>query len=278
MLSDSPCHAAETGTMSSPSHHILIVEDEADLADLVAYNLRKSGFQTHTARDGGAALEILKDSIPDLVILDLMLPGVSGIEVARQIRTSPRTAGLPILMMTARAGEPDQVAGFRAGADDYVTKPFSMKVLVARVQALLRRAKGPGIDPSVVLAAGAISMDVSVHEASMDGEPLRLTLTEFRLLASLIRGKGRVLSREDLMYAAMGPEVMVTPRTIDVHMAAIRRKLGLHGGMIRTVRGVGYILTTDPGAETEHAEGATDGEGGVDAKGQDRRLRPSARG
>jgi len=248
------------------------------LADLVAYNLRKAGFQTQTARDGGTALAALAEVIPDLVILDLMLPGVSGTEIARQIRTSPRTAGLPILMMTARAGEPDQVAGFRAGADDYVTKPFLMKVLVARVQALLRRTRGPGAETPSVLAAGPVSVDVSVHEASVEGEPLRLTLTEFRLLASLIRGKGRVLSREDLMYAAMGPEVMVTPRTIDVHMAAIRKKLGDHGAMIRTVRGVGYILTTDPGAEAEQGEAGPEGEGGADPKGQGKRMRPSVRG
>lgn len=239
--------------MSTPNLHILIVEDEADLADLVAYNLQKAGFQTEIARDGAAALAALQGALPDLIVLDLMLPKVSGAEIAHQVRVSPRTAHLPILMMTARAAEPDQIAGFRAGADDYITKPFSMKILVARVQALLRRTRGTGGEASSIITAGPVSVDLTLHEATVDGRPLKLTLTEFRLLASLVRARGRVLSREDLMYAAMGPEIMVTPRTIDVHMAAIRKKLGVYGPMIRTIRGVGYILSTEPGVEGNEA-------------------------
>jgi two-component system phosphate regulon response regulator PhoB len=188
---------------------------------------------------------------PDLIILDLMIPKISGLEVARQVRTSARTSGVPILMLTARAEEADQVSGLRAGADDYVTKPFSMKVLLARVEAVLRRTGtiggsvgGAGGD-SKSLVVGPIAVDLTTHTASAMGETMSLTLTECRILVALMRAKGRVMSREDLMYVAIGPSVMVTARTIDVHMAAIRKKLGEAGGMIRTVRGVGYMLTDE---------------------------------
>src|SRR5262249_34544195 len=148
------------------------------------------------------------------------------LEVARQIRTSPRTAGIPILMLTARAEEVDQVTGFKVGADDYVTKPFSMKILLARVETLLRRR---GVEPSSetrIVRVGQLVADLGTHDMSIAGESMKLTLTEFRLLVTMMRSRGKVLSREDLMYTAMGPAVMVTNRTIDVHMAAIRKKLG----------------------------------------------------
>jgi two-component system phosphate regulon response regulator PhoB len=186
---------------------------------------------------------------PDLIVLDLMIPKVPGLEVARQVRTSPRTSSVPILMVTAKAEEMDQVAGLRTGADDYVTKPFSMKVLLARVEAVLRRT-GPQAGDSKLLSVGPISVDLATHTAASAGDSLTLTLTEFRILVALMRSKGRVLTREDLMYTAIGPSVMVTARTIDVHMAAIRKKLGRAGGMIRTIRGVGYMLSP------EHVEAA----------------------
>lgn len=234
----------------SDSKQIVVIEDEPDLAELLLYNLQRSGYQVRTAHDGVAGLKAVIDSPPDLVVLDLMLPKMSGFEVARQIRTSPRTGGIPILMLTARAEEVDQVTGFKVGADDYVVKPCSMKVLVARVESLLRRSRSVGNELRE-LNMGPLHADLATHEMKLDGELMKLTLTEFRLLVALIRSTGKVLSREDLMYTAMGPAVMVTARTIDVHMAAIRKKLGIHGDLIRTIRGVGYMLTERADATTE---------------------------
>lgn len=229
--------------MATPKH-IILVEDEADLAELVAFNLERAGYQVQVARDGQSALTLLNAHPPDLLILDLMIPLVPGLEVARQVRTDPRTSAVPILMLTARVEETDQVSGLRAGADDYVTKPFSIKVLLARVEAILRR-RGSGEAESQTLSTGPITVDLSTHTVTCDSQPLVLTLTEFRILVALMRSRGRVLSREDLMYTAIGPSVMVTARTIDVHMAAIRKKLGRAGGLIRTIRGVGYMLSEE---------------------------------
>jgi DNA-binding response OmpR family regulator len=183
-------------------------------------------------------------------VLDLMIPKIPGLELARQVRTAPRTANVPILMLTAKAEEADQVVGLRAGADDYVTKPFSMKVLLARVEAILRRTGNQTVEAKAI-TVGPISVDLGTHTASSAGEVLTLTLTEFRILVALMRSKGRVLTREDLMYTAIGPSVMVTARTIDVHMAAIRKKLGRAGMLIRTVRGVGYMLSEEHVEATE---------------------------
>jgi len=234
----------------SDHQQILVIEDEPDLAELLQYNLQRSGYQVRTSPDGVAGLKSIFESPPDLVVLDLMLPKMSGFDVARQIRTSPRTGSIPILMLTARAEEVDQVTGFKVGADDYVVKPCSMKVLVARVESLLRRSRAVGNELRE-LTMGPLHADLSTHEMTLDGEVMKLTLTEFRLLVALIRSAGKVLSREDLMYTAMGPAVMVTARTIDVHMAAIRKKLGIHGDLIRTIRGVGYMLTERVDARTD---------------------------
>ncbi len=240
--------------MSAPKH-IVVVEDEPDLSDLLVYNLQRAGYQVSAANDGIAGLKHVLENPPDLIVLDLMLPKMSGFEVARQVRTSPRTSNVPILMLTARAEEIDQVTGFKVGADDYVTKPCSMKVLVARVESLLRRTRSVGPEARSV-EVGPIRADLTTHEMLLDGVALKLTLTEFRLLVSLMRNKSKVLSREDLMYTAMGPAVLVTARTIDVHVAAIRKKLGRHGHCIRTIRGVGYMLT-DPNAAA-HADEESD--------------------
>ncbi len=228
------------------THRVLIVEDEADLADLLAYNLRKAGYEAEVARDGRSGLHRVSEMLPDLVILDVMLPQMSGLQVARQVRTNPRTAGVPIIMLTAKAEEVDQISGLQTGADDYMTKPFSIKVLLARVEAMLRRTRQAG-QSSDVVSFGPVAADLSTHEVTVDGEPIRLTLTEFRLLVALLRKPGKVLTRADLMYSAMGPAVLVTTRTIDVHVAAIRKKLGQCGNMIRTIRGVGYLIEEDNG-------------------------------
>lgn len=223
-------------------NRLLLVEDETDLADLLGYNLRKAGYHVEVVHDGNAAVQRANQSLPDLMILDVMLPGLSGLQVARQIRTTTKTATIPILMLTAKAEELDQLGGLSAGADDYVTKPFSIKVLLARVEALLRRTRVGGSDPSDMLQFENLKVDTSNHQAFVDDVPVRLTLTEFRLVVTLLRKPGKVVSRADLMYTAMGPDVLVTARTIDVHVAAIRKKLGPAGGLIHTVRGVGYLL------------------------------------
>ena len=229
---------------------VLVVDDEPDLAELVAFNLAKSGYRTQVAMDGRSALQKISAQVPDLVLLDLMLPGLPGTEIASRLRTDPATAKLPIIMLTAKADEVDQLVGLALGADDYITKPFSMKVLLARVDAVLRRA-GESTAGEAGLRMGDLHMDLDTHEVAAAGEPVKLTLTEFRLLAALIQAGGRVLSRRHLMGRAMGPGVTVTERTIDVHMTAIRKKLGPCGGLIRTVRGVGYRAASEPeGAET----------------------------
>jgi len=228
---------------------ILVVEDETDLAELVAFNLSKAGYRTQTASDGRTAVQRIAAQIPDLVLLDLMLPGLTGTEIASRLRTDPATAKLPIIMLTAKADEVDQLVGLAVGADDYITKPFSMKVLLARVDAVLRRA-GETAPADSGLRLGDLHIDLDSHQVAAAGEPIKLTLTEFRLLAALVQASGRVLSRRHLMSRAMGPGVTVTERTIDVHMTAIRKKLGSCGGLIRTVRGVGYRAAAEPeGAE-----------------------------
>ena len=236
----------------STQKRIIVVEDEADLGELLTYNLRREGYDAELCRDGQTGLRRVLEAVPDAVLLDVMLPQLSGLQVARQIRTNPKTANIPILMLTAKAEEMDQVAGLQVGADDYVTKPFSVKVLLARVEALLRRQRTAAETPSDMIEFNEIRADLSTHEVTVKGDPIKLTLTEFRLLVALMRARGKVLSRADLMYSAMGPDVLVTTRTIDVHVAAIRKKLGTLGGMVKTVRGVGYLL--DENAEQIEAE------------------------
>lgn len=242
--------------MMTGHKHILVVEDERDLADLLVYNLGKSGYRTSVASNGRQALELVLAQRPDLILLDLMLPELSGTEVAGRIRTNPSTASIPIIMLTAKSGEVDQIVGLSVGADDYMPKPFSMKVLMARIEAVLRRAMKPAAEDSAVLRLGPVEINAQTHEAFLDGKLMKLTLTEFRLLAGLILARGRVLSRGELMSRAMGPGVMVTERTIDVHITSIRKKLGVHGGMIRTVRGVGYRATLEPESGSETGAGA----------------------
>ncbi len=238
------------------SKHIIVVEDEADLAELLSYNLRREGYETEVCRDGNSGLRRILESTPDLAILDVMLPHMNGLQIARQIRTNSKTSQIPILMLTAKAEEADQVAGLQIGADDYVTKPFSMKVLLARVETIFRRTRSNTPSTLDHVELGGVRADLSTHEVSVRGEGIKLTLTEFRILVALMRGKGKVLSRADLMYTAMGPDVLVTTRTIDVHVAAIRKKLGMCGAKIRTIRGVGYLF--DEAAEGVAVEAEVD--------------------
>jgi len=221
---------------------ILVVEDEADLSDLLRYRLEKEGYICRCAGDGVAAIEEARSQPPDLVILDRMLPRKSGDEVAGALLRDSRTANIPIIMLTAKAEEADQLVGFAIGAIDYVTKPFSMKVLLARVAAVLRRiathteGRGP-------VSAGPITADTERHLVTIHGEPVPLTATEFRILKTLMQAKGRVLDRTQLIDAALGPTVAVTDRTIDVHIAGLRKKLGADGAAwVQTIRGVGYTV------------------------------------
>ncbi len=225
--------------------HILVVDDERDLLDLVAYNLKKGGYETSTAHDGRQALQLVGKVHPDLVILDVMMPGLSGTEVLTRLRADAATAKLPVILLTAKSEEVDQVVGLTVGADDYVTKPFSVKVLMARVESLLRRSRGPAQDRQFLELRG-LHLDLGTHQATVDGEPIKLTVTEFRILVSLLQAGGRVLSRSALMARAMGPGITVTERTIDVHVTSIRKKLGQWANLVKTVRGVGYRLADEP--------------------------------
>jgi len=220
---------------------VLVVEDESDLADMLKLNIEREGYSCRCATSGDAALRLAGEHHPDLVIVDRMLPGLSGDEVVLRLKREPATAGLPVIMLTAKAEETDQLVGFALGADDYVTKPFSMKVLVARINAHLRRAEQAEADPDV-LSGGPIRLFPSRHEVTVDGREVVLTATEFKLLRVLMAARGRVLDRSRLIDKVFGTGFAVTDRTIDVHMTALRKKLGGGAGWLQTVRGVGYTF------------------------------------
>jgi two-component system phosphate regulon response regulator PhoB len=218
---------------------ILIIEDDRSLAEVLAYNLKQADYEVLLARDGPDGLQQAEVKSPDLVILDLMLPLVDGLEVCRRLRSNAETRDVLILMLTARAEESDQVIGLSLGADDYVTKPFSVKVLLERIKALVRRRAGTADDNDLVSSQG-ITIDRHRHRALAGDVPLGLTLSEFRLLEVLVRQPGRAFSRSELIDAALGDDAMVLERTIDVHIRSLRQKLGQHAEVIETVRGVGY--------------------------------------
>lgn len=222
------------------SHKILVVEDEPDLLDLVVYNLRKEGFRAVRAETGAKALELARDERPDLVLLDLMMPGLDGLEVCRRLRADEATADIPIVMVTARAEESDAVVGLAVGADDYLKKPFGMKELVARVRAVLRRTAASADPGTKVLRVDDLEVDPGKHEVRLRGEAVAVTPTELRLLHHLVRNRGRVFTRAQLLDKAVGPDVVVIDRNIDVHVATLRKKLLDYGGRITTIRGVGY--------------------------------------
>lgn len=228
---------------------ILIVEDEVDLADLVRHNLEREGYRCRCMANGEDGLAEARRNPPDVLILDRMLPRMSGDQVISTLRREPKTADIPILMLTAKAEESDELVGFALGADDYITKPFSMKLLIARIEALLRRATASS-SPSNVLNAGPITLDRDRREAMIDGKSIVLTATEFGILWQLIAAGGRVLSRDQLIDAVLGPSAVVTDRTIDVHVAALRKKIGPAATLLQTIRGVGYTLREQSGDQT----------------------------
>jgi two-component system phosphate regulon response regulator PhoB len=218
---------------------ILIIEDERALTDVLTYNLQREGYQTVIAHDGQEGLRKAQMLLPDLILLDLMLPVMDGLAVCRSLRAHEMTRNIPILMLTAKAEETDQVVGFSVGADDYVTKPFSVKVLVQRIKALQRRTDASGEPVDVVEHLG-VRIDRVRHQATVRGRTLDLTPTEFRLLEALLRQPGRAFTRTQLMDSAIGEGAIVLERTIDVHVKSLRRKLETASDYIETVRGVGY--------------------------------------
>ena|SRR5438552_416429 len=221
-----------------PQPRILIIEDERALTDVLAYNLQREGYETTVANDGKEGLRKAQTLLPDLVLLDLMLPNANGLEICRELRAGERTRHIPIVMLTAKAEETDQVVGFSMGADDYVTKPFSVKVLLQRIKALQRRSDTTSQVADVIEHLG-VRIDRIRHKASVEGRDLDLTPTEFRLLETLLRQPGRAFTRAQLMDGAIGEGAIVLDRTIDVHIKTLRRKLG-SADFIETVRGVGY--------------------------------------
>jgi two-component system phosphate regulon response regulator PhoB len=220
---------------------ILVIDDEKDVLELLRYNLEKNGFEVIAARDGESGLNAAASSPPDAIILDIMMPGLDGLTVCRRLRAEPRTARIPILLLTAKAGEADRVVGLELGADDYVVKPFSPRELVARIRALLRRTSTAAAE-SETLKRGDLVVDSGRHEVTWAGRPVALTATEFRILQYLAARPGRVCSRTDIIDGAFGRDVAVVDRTVDVHVTALRKKLGKGGDLLETVRGFGYRL------------------------------------
>ncbi len=223
---------------------ILIVDDERDLLSLLDFNLRKEGFETLLASSGEEALRALRRMVPDLVLLDLMLPDVPGTEICRQVKADPRTEHVPVVMLTAKGEEIDRVVGLELGADDYVTKPFSVRELVLRIRAVLRRARRARTpEPAHATSRlGPLRVDVEAHRAYVGGQEVELTPIEFRLLLTLLSRAGRVQSREQLLAEAWDMAADVELRTVDTHVKRLREKLGPARELLETVRGVGYRL------------------------------------
>jgi two-component system alkaline phosphatase synthesis response regulator PhoP len=220
---------------------IFIVEDDKDIAKMVDYNLKKEGYRTVSVRDGEDAIEMAHSERPDLILLDLMLPGIDGLEVCKQLKKESKTAGIPVIMVTAKSQESDKVVGLELGADDYVTKPFSVRELLARVKAVLRRAQEKDKLPEV-LKIGDLSIDFSKIEVRVKDKPVALTAKEFELLKTLIKAKGRMLSRDYLLDTIWGYDhaIEIQTRTVDVHIRSLRKKLKSESRYIVTVKNYGY--------------------------------------
>jgi two-component system phosphate regulon response regulator PhoB len=231
---------------------VLLIEDERALTDVLSYNLQREGYAPIVAHDGQEGLRKAQTLLPDLIILDLMLPLLGGLEVCRELRSGERTREIPIIMLTAKSEETDQLVGFTMGADDYVTKPFSVKVLIERIKALQRRMEGTAEATDTVEHLG-VRVDRLKHKAFVQGEAMDLTPTEFRLLECLLRQPGRAFTRPQLLDAAIGDGAIVLERTIDVHIKTLRKKLG-SSDFIETVRGVGYRFRESPGAGGDDGE------------------------
>lgn len=221
---------------------ILIVDDEPDVADLVAYNLKTKGFDTETVNDPTHSIGVARTMMPDLVILDVMMPEINGIQICRLLRAEPQLKNVPVIFLTAKVEEDDRVQGLESGADDYVCKPFSTKELVLRVQNILRRTLEKEDGGGVTLIVGSIELDVDRHEVKIGGEVIDLTATEFKLLHLLMERRGRVQTREHLLLNVWNYETEIETRTVDTHVRRLREKLGAEAEWIETIRGVGYRM------------------------------------
>jgi two-component system phosphate regulon response regulator PhoB len=229
---------------------VLIVDDEADVTDLVAYNLRAKGCVVETLNDPTSSIGIARSFLPDLVILDVMMPDLSGVQICKMLRADPRLKNVPVIFLTAKAEEHDRVQGLESGADDYICKPFSIKELTLRIQSLLRRAAAgitaaaapSGPSPATRHQIGGINLDVERHAVTVHGQPIELTATEFRLLQLLMERRGRVQTREHLLLNVWNYETEIETRTVDTHIRRLREKLGAEADWVETIRGVGYRL------------------------------------
>jgi two-component system phosphate regulon response regulator PhoB len=236
-------------TDPNATHRILVVDDEPDITALVAYHLAKAGYRVSTAATGPDALKAAREERPDIVVLDLMLPGVSGYDVLAELRRREETRDVGVILLTARREEADRIRGLSLGADDYLTKPFSPQELSLRVQAVLRRLGSPAVSAGSTIAAGPISIDRSAHRVSINGRELTLTATEYKLLLTLIERRGRVQTRPQLLETVWEAQPDIQTRTVDMHVQRLRTKLGEAGKLIETVRGFGYrFRSTDRGS------------------------------
>ena len=230
------------------SHKVVIVEDEADIREVIEYNLRREGYRTSSVADGEQALQLIRDTLPDLVLLDLMLPGLDGLEVCQRLKSDSATRHIRIIMVTAKGEERDILMGLDLGADDYLSKPFSPKELLGRIRAVLRRGPLQEEQASAQrLVRGPMLIDSERHQVQLDRRPVVLTATEFRLLHFLATQAGRVFTRDQLLSRIIGENASVVDRNIDVHVRAVRKKLGKHRDLIHTVRGIGYCFPNPGG-------------------------------
>ena len=233
-----------------PKTRILVIEDDRSLAEVLEYNLTNAGYQVFCAHDGQDGINQARSKSPDLILLDLMIPVIDGVETCRTLRAEAKTRETPIMMLTAKAEETDQLIGFSVGADDYVVKPFSVRILMERIKSLLRRHSrtyGPGSD---IVVSGNMTVDRVKHRVSIDDVPIDLTPSEFRLLDTLIRHPGKAFDRAELIDAALGADTLVLERTIDVHIRSLRKKLGENSDVVETVRGIGYRFREPTATQT----------------------------
>ncbi len=231
---------------TTPTQRILVVDDEPDIAGLVAYHLAKAGYRVSTAATGAEALKVARAERPDLVVLDLMLPGVSGLDVLAELRRHDETKDMGVVLLTARKEETDRITGLSSGADDYVAKPFSPQELVLRVGAVLRRLAAAPVASGGILVSGSVRLDPAAHRVTVDGTEVELTATEFRLLRLLMERVGRVQARADLLQTVWQAQPDIQTRTVDMHVQRLRTKLHSAGDCIETVRGVGYRFRVPP--------------------------------
>jgi len=229
------------------SQKILLIDDEPDVLDMVELNLKSSGFKVSSAQDGEVGIRKARDEQPTLIVLDLMLPRMSGLEVCKNLKKDPATMGIPVIMLTAKSDEVDRIVGLELGADDYVTKPFSPRELVLRIKSVLRRARSETVKQER-MQLGELVLDMARHEVMVDGAPVNLTATEFRLLSVLMERRGRVQSRDRLLNDVWGYESVIDTRTVDTHVRRLREKLGSLAEYVETIRGVGYRMSEEPTA------------------------------